>query len=110
MEGYIKKYGKEETDPDTGKVSHKYTSERANYLFESKSIPNWLIEIGEPRQFEFEHVIAPFWKENSHLPNEEFVKAWNLKATEETYNWRERWWNDFWQDWAHAINPPEVVN
>lgn len=110
MQNYINKYGEKAEDAVTGKTKYRYTSKNAKYLFNWKSIPKWLVEFAEPRQFEFEHIIAPFWEKHGDKSEPDFEKAWNLHITENTYNWRDRWWNEMWQDWADVISPPEVQN
>ena len=106
---YYKKFGKMVENPDTGKKSMEFTQENSAPLFSSwKRVPHWAIEMADPRKFEYDNIIKPFWEEHKDKSEPEFEKAWNLHITEHTYNWKDRWWNEMWEEISTAIGPPRV--
>jgi len=68
-------------------------------------IPFWFAqEIMDPREFEYNHVIKPFWEKNKNLSPEEFALKWDKVWREETYTQRDQIYDYFDKD---VLNPRE---
>ena len=92
------------TDPDTGKETRKFwgTKGQDSYL----SIPNWGIEMFDPRAFEYESIIKPFWEKHGHLSDKDFEEAWEMERIKNTYTFEDRhmkWWEE---QFRSLIAPP----
>ena len=99
--------GKEYTKEDGKTKSRKYWgSKDGDWL----SIPNWAIEVADPKAFEFENIIVPFWEKygpkGMDLSDEEFENMWQKELETGTITFEDRfmsWWIDQFTD---LIAPP----
>ena len=93
---------------EDGTMSKKYwgSKDPGDWL----SIPNWAIEVADPRGFEFEHIIVPFWEKygskGMDLSDVEFENMWQKLLEDESITFEDRfmkWWID---EYTELIAPP----
>ena len=107
-----------EVDPETGKEKRKFWGTRGGDAY--LSIPSWGIEVFDPRAFEYESIIKPFWEKYGHLPDKEFEEAWDMELIKNTYTFEDRhlaWWENLFKSIAapgslpgYGVVPHEAID
>jgi len=110
--------GKNVIDPETGKEKRKFWGTRGGDAY--LSIPSWGIEVFDPRAFEYESIIKPFWEKYGHLPDKEFEEAWDMELIKNTYTFEDRhlaWWENLFKSIAapgslpgYGVVPHEAID
>jgi hypothetical protein len=105
-------------DPETGKETRKFWGTRGGDAY--LSIPSWGIEVFDPRAFEYENIIKPFWEKYGHLPDKEFEEAWDMELIKNTYTFEDRhlaWWENLFKSIAapgslpgYGVVPHEAID
>ena len=70
------------------------------------AIPKWGIEVMDPRAFEYENIIKPFWEKHKDKSDAEFEKAWEDELRMNSYTFEERNMEWFNKKWGEIISAP----
>lgn len=88
---------KGEKDFDSNTATMKFNP-NTQYFFGKYSIPNWWIEFGDPRVFEYEQIVKPFYEkygpEGLNYSNEQMEEKWDEWMNEKTWTFMERHGDD----------------
>ena len=60
----------------------------------------------DPRAFEYENIIKPFWEKHKDKSDAEFEKAWEYELRMNSYTFEERNMEWFNKKWGEIISAP----
>lgn len=93
---------------DLGKKNNKgemeYSGPQGGDVWQS--IPDPLIEVFDPRKFEWDSIIKPLWEKYGHLSHAEFEEKVEIERQKNTWTFTERHLKNILKKWEKWIFPP----